>query len=77
MVVSCCVAWATVESACGVLRGPVRDGRSWICVVALVAADAVPEILPALARYFTDLGAAPPEPPWAFVTEAEAGLRAL
>jgi len=47
------------------------------CVVALVAADAVPEILPALTRYFTDLGAAPPEPPWAFVTEAEAGLRAL
>ena len=47
------------------------------CVVALVAPDAVPEILPALARYFTGLEPAPPESPWAFVTEAEAGLRAL
>lgn len=47
------------------------------CVVALVAADAVPEILSALARYFTGLEAAPPEPCWAFVTEASAGLRAL
>ena len=46
-------------------------------MVALVAADAVPEILSALARYFTGLEAAPPEPCWAFVTEASAGLRAL
>ena len=45
--------------------------------MALVAPDAVPEILPALARYFTGLEPAPPESPWAFVTEAEAGLRAL
>jgi len=47
------------------------------CVVALVAADAVTQILPALARYFADLESSPPEAPWAFVTEAEAGLRAL
>lgn len=47
------------------------------CVVALVDAAAVPEILPALAQYFTGLKVAPPESPWAFVTEAEAGLRAV